>query len=102
MINVPLRLKYLSPLLWLPIFIHDQRIGHLRKYDERILLSKFDKFGYKIKRAYYPGHFEKALIVSLGMFGIQKENWNKWCEFRDKRKEHKKHGASNICVIFQR
>lgn len=102
MVTVPLKLKYLSPVFWLPTFIHDKRIGHLRKYDEKKLLSKFDKFGYKIKNVYYPGHFEKALIVSLAMFGIQKEDWNKWCEVCDKRKEYKKYGASNICVIFER
>lgn len=102
MITVPLDFKYILPIFWLPTFIHDKKIGHLRKYDEKILLAKFRQFGYKVKKAYYPGHIEKALVFSLSKFGIYKKKWNRWCEDCDKRKENKKYGASNICVIFKR
>ena len=102
MITVPLKFRYLCPIFWLPTYIHDKKIGHLRKYDEKILKNKFSRFGYKIKKIYYPGHIEKALIVSLSMIGIRKENWDKWAEYYDKKKEDKKYGASNICVIFER
>lgn len=102
MITVPLKFRYILPFLWLPTHIYDKKIGHLRKYDEKILLDKFEKFGYKIKKTYYSGHFEKALIASLATFGICREKWNRWCEVCDKKKENKQYDASNICVIFER
>jgi len=41
MITVPVLYRYLNPL-FIPInYIHDKRIGHLRRYDERILSKKF-------------------------------------------------------------
>ena len=102
MITVPLKLKYVLPIFWLPTCIHDKRIGHLRKYDEKVLLNKFGRLGYKIKKVYYPGHFEKGLIASLSVLGLHKEKWDKWCELCDREKENKKYGAGNICVIFER
>lgn len=102
MITVPLKLKYILPIFWLPTYIHDKRIGHLRKYDEKILMNKFSQFGYKIKKIYYTGHLLKVFIVLLDKLGIHKESWNKWAENCDKKKEDKKYVASNICVIFER
>ena len=100
MITVPLKLKYVLPIFWLPTYIHDRKIGHLRKYNEKILSRRFGQFGYKVKRTYYPGHFEKALVVSLSMLGIHKENWDEWAETKDRQKENKKYFSCNICTIF--
>lgn len=102
MVTVPLKFKYNSPVWWLPLYFHDKRIGHLRKYDEKILREKFERFGYKIHRSYYPGHFEKSLVAGLAAVGIKKEIWHKWAESCDQKKENKKYGASNISVIFKR
>ncbi|MBI5413571.1 methyltransferase domain-containing protein, partial [Candidatus Peregrinibacteria bacterium] len=41
MITVPLKLKYVYPIFWLINYVHDRRIGHLRRYTDDVLFSKF-------------------------------------------------------------
>jgi ubiquinone/menaquinone biosynthesis C-methylase UbiE len=58
MLAVPLAYRYLNPLL-LPLnWIHDKRIGHLRRYDQESISRKFD--GWAIKKTYYTGHTLKV------------------------------------------
>ena len=102
MITVPIAMRYILPLFWLPTYIHDRQIGHLRKYDENSLSTKFKNFGYKIVKSYFPGHIEKEIIVSLSMVGINKKIWDEWAEKEDKKKENHKYGSSNLCTILIR
>lgn len=95
MITVPLNFKYIHPLL-VPINkFHDRRIGHLRRYDEEDLTQKFK--GWKAEKVFYTGHFKKVVYVILNMFikmDIAK------VEEEDRKIEHEKQDASNICMIF--
>lgn len=102
MITVPLMLKYIFPIFWIPTIIHDKNIGHLRKYDEKILSEKFEPLGYKADRIYFTGHFEKAFAVVMEKMGFKSGKWDKWAELRDARNESKKNWASNVCVIFKK
>lgn len=59
MLTVPIQFKYLFPLL-IPInWIHDMRIGHLRRYDLKAITKKFK--GWKVIKTYYTGHIEKVI-----------------------------------------
>jgi len=101
MITVPLSLKYVLPLFWPVNIIHDRRIGHLRRYNDKIMKKKFGRYGFKIKKVFYTGHFIKVLGVLLQIF-FKTHRLDKLLEDFDQRAENKKHGASNICVIFER
>ena len=98
MITVPLSYKYLNPLL-IPInYIHDKRIGHLRRYDDQILSGKFNNWS--LLRSYFTGHFSKVLKV---LFNIVMQVFDEVkIEKIDKKNEHSKWGASNVIVMFER
>ncbi len=98
MITVPLAYKYLNPLM-LPLnYIHDKRIGHLRRYDENNILSKFLR--YSLIRSYYTGHFAKVCMTLSNMIS---PIFNKrYMESVDKKKTVNKWWASNIICFLKR
>jgi ubiquinone/menaquinone biosynthesis C-methylase UbiE len=100
-VTVPLKLKYIWPFLWPINFIHDRKIGHLRRYDGKDLKRKFSRHGFKIKEVLYTGHLVKVLGVLAQMF-IKTHRLDKYLEKIDRKKEDKKYGASNILAIMKR
>lgn len=100
MVTVPLSYKYLNPIL-LPVnYIHDQRIGHLRRYNQEILVSKFNKF--KLKNTYYTGHTAKVVKVLANML-VKKDLFSTTnIEKEDSKNSNKKWFASNIICFFDR
>lgn len=98
MVTVPLAYKYLNPLM-LPLnYVHDKRIGHLRRYDEEILLSKFSCF--RLVQSYYTGHFAKVFMTLFNMvFHIFNK---KYIENIDRQKIANKLWASNIICFLKR
>jgi ubiquinone/menaquinone biosynthesis C-methylase UbiE/uncharacterized protein YbaR (Trm112 family) len=59
MLSVPLAYYLLNPL-FIPLnWVHDKRIGHLRRYDEELINRKFSDW--LIKRTYYTGHTIKVV-----------------------------------------
>lgn len=95
-ITVPLRFKYVWPFLWPINYVHDKRIGHLRRYDLNILKKKFNL---EVVKYFYTGHLVKiwGIIISL----ITKESkYDYYFEKLDEEKSHNRYGASNITVIF--
>lgn len=99
MITVPLSYKYLNPL-FIPInYIHDKRIGHLRKYDRESLINKLTG-GWKLLKVYYTGHFNKIIKVLVNM--IIKVFAEEDIENDDRKKEDRKWLANNIICFFKR
>jgi ubiquinone/menaquinone biosynthesis C-methylase UbiE len=100
MVTVPLSYKYLNPVL-LPLnYIHDQRIGHLRRYNKAILVKKFNNF--KLKNTYYTGHTTKVFKV-LSNILMRREVFNNTnIEKEDRKKSNKKWFASNIICFFEK
>lgn len=98
MIAVPLAYRYLNPIL-LPVnFIHDKRIGHLRRYDERSILKKFST--HVLVQSYYTGHFSKvAKTLCNFLFHIFDE---KLIEKADRKGENNKSWASNIICFLKK
>ena len=103
MIAVPLKLRCVWPFFWPVNIIHDKRIGHLRRYDYKDLKNKFEKYGFKIKRAFYTGHLIKVLgVLATTIFKIRASGFDRLLENIDQKRENKKYGASNICAIYFR
>jgi 2-polyprenyl-3-methyl-5-hydroxy-6-metoxy-1,4-benzoquinol methylase/uncharacterized protein YbaR (Trm112 family) len=97
MISVPLSYRFLHPLL-LPInFIHDKKIGHLRRYNEESILKKFRKYN-KVS-VYYTGHIKKVFKVLINMiwpvFNLEK------IESSDDKKNRQRKWSSNIMIFLR-
>ena len=97
MIAVPLKAKFLNPLLIPASFINDKKVCHLRRYDEKTLMDRFNNW--RLIRTYYTGHSKKIIKVFFNKFGelfdtdrIEKE---------DRKKENKRYGAYNIICFFR-
>lgn len=98
MITSPLNYKYLFPL-FIPInYWHDKKIGHLRRYDEKILKQKLNNF--RLTETYYTGHVGKVIKTILNIF--LKHLNEKKIELEDTKKENIKHWASNIICFFDK
>lgn len=95
-ITVPLKFKYIWPFLWLPNYIHDKKIGHLRRYDKKSLERTFDL---PLKNIFYSGHLIKVLGMILSII-TKSDIFNDYFEKEDKKKEKRAYGANNISVIF--
>ena len=98
MLAVPLRYGLLTPLL-VPInFIHDKKIGHLRRYDTQSLKTKFKDW--ELVKSCYPGHFNKAMKVVVNNFVNLFDEDD--IERIDRKYENIILGASNIVCFFKR
>lgn len=97
LITVPLKFRYVWPFLWPVNYIHDKRIGHLRRYDLNILENKFNL---KIVTYFYTGHLIKVIGILKSL--IYKTNkFDNYYEKKDDQKSKKRYGANNISVIFK-
>jgi ubiquinone/menaquinone biosynthesis C-methylase UbiE len=98
MITVPLKYKYLHPLFMLINYIHDKRIGHLRRYDKDEIKQKFQNW--EEISCYYTGHMIKVIKVMTNRF-VKLFN-EKDIEKKDNKKENIRSGSSNICMFFRK
>lgn len=98
MITVPLRFRYIWPFLWLPNYLHDKKIGHLRRYDKQILEKRFKL---KVINTCYTGHLIKVFGIALSLL-TKKTNIETKYEKMDVKKANQRYGANNISVIFEK
>ncbi|MDD4902597.1 MAG: methyltransferase domain-containing protein [Patescibacteria group bacterium] len=100
MITAPLSIIYLNPIFIPANIVHDRRIGHLRRYDEKILTNKLKDF--KLIKTYYTGHSKKVLKALINHF-LKKIIFNELkMEKEDEKKENRVIFASNIICFFKR
>lgn len=98
MITVPIKYKYIFPLL-LPVnILHDIRIGHLRRYDDTSLNNKFKDFS--LRKIYFTGHLEKVIKVMINM--IIKVFDEKAIEDEDQKKNNIKLWSSNLIAFLHK
>jgi len=97
LITVPLKLRYVWPFLWLVNYLHDKRIGHLRRYDLQSLQAKFSL---KVSKVFYTGHLLKVISVIMAFF-VKNQKISNFFEKIDIKQENKRYGASNIIVLFE-
>lgn len=96
-ITVPLRFRYIYPFLWLHNYMHDRKIGHLRRYDKEILEKKFKL---PIENVYYSGHLIKVFGVIISLI-FKNSRYDAFFENQDKKTEKNRYGANNISIIFK-
>jgi ubiquinone/menaquinone biosynthesis C-methylase UbiE len=60
-ITVPNSYKRIFPIFWLPYYIWDKRIGHLRHYEAESLSAEFQCAGLITRRILYSGHLTKVV-----------------------------------------
>ena len=96
-ITVPLKYQYIWPFLWIPNYIHDKRIGHLRRYDLKTLKYRFKL---PIIKVFYSGHLIKILGTIITVV-FKTSKFDDYFEVKDQIMQSKIYGASNISVIFK-
>jgi len=99
-INVPNTYKRIFPFLWLPYYLHDKRIGHLRHYSEEELLEKFIAQGFKVKKIMYSGHLIKLVQIVLSKFIGSDKLWWK-LENMDLKKKNDRWGLQ-LNAVFEK
>ncbi|MBM3575868.1 MAG: methyltransferase domain-containing protein [Alphaproteobacteria bacterium] len=98
MLSVPLSYRYLNPLL-LPLnYIHDKRIGHLRRYDLESIERKFTDWA--VSRTYYTGHTRKVVQTIVNI--IHPVYDNERIEAYDALRSADKRWASNIICFLRK
>lgn len=97
-ITVPLKYYYIFPFLWLPNFIHDRRIGHLRRYDKETLERKFEL---PVIKTIYTGHIVKIFAIITSKI-MRTNKYDDYFELQDIKQEERRYGANNISVVFEK
>jgi ubiquinone/menaquinone biosynthesis C-methylase UbiE len=97
-LTVPIKYKYLWPFFWPLNYIHDKRIGHLRRYD---LETIKEKFGMKIEKVYYSGHLIKMIGLLISIF-YKNNKLDALLERTDSKFNNIPWGASNIIVVLRK
>lgn len=98
MITVPIAYYLLNPL-FLPInYIHDRKIGHLRRYTKEMLVARFS--GWKLLKAYYSGHTYKVVKTLVNII-IRIFDEHEMEEY-DEKSSGNKLFSSNISVLFKK
>ncbi len=62
---------------WLPYYIHDKRIGHLRHYSGKSLSELFEKEGFKTLKTFTTGHTIKFVQLLIHRFYKNDSLWEK-------------------------
>lgn len=100
MLAVPLSYRFLNPILMPLNWLHDKRIGHLRRYNIETIKQKFKGSSYYVDSCYYKGHTSKVLKVIINMF-IHIYDERK-IEEVDAKMDGQKLFASNILCFMSR
>jgi len=96
-ITVPLKYRYIWPFLWLPNYVHDKRIGHLRRYDLKTLKYRFKL---PVIKVFYSGHLIKILGIVIAIV-FKTNKFDDYFEAKDQIMQSNVYGANNISVIFK-
>ena len=103
-VTVPHALREFSPLFWLPNWLHDRRLGHLRRYRAEPLGALCRRLGLTPVNAQFTGHAIKALqIASTGRLPARLADrfwW--WCERRDLARSRRRRGSMQLSIVLRR
>ncbi len=100
-ITTPLKFRYVWPF-FIPLnIIHDKKIGHLRRYDEKVFEKKLKTTSrFKIIKIFYTGHLVKTLLFILSQI-FRTQRFDKLAERADTISVSKKYGANNISIYLR-
>lgn len=99
MVAMPLAFRYLLPLFWPINWLHDRRIGHLRRYTRGTILRKFA--GFSEITTYYTGGAVNVLCVILYLL-TKYTPLLTFGEWADRATESLPYGSSNIVSILKK
>lgn len=97
LVTVPLKFKYIYPFLWLHNYMHDKKIGHLRRYDKKSLQNALKLPKLKI---YYSGHLMKIFGILISLL-LRNNKYDYYFEKLDRNNQDSVYGANNISIIFK-
>lgn len=100
MVAMPIAFRYVFALFWPLNWIHDRKIGHLRRYTRGMILQKFSNF--REVTTYYTGHIMKVICVILYFATKKKKFLLDIAERSDRRNRFHAYGASNIVSILKK
>lgn len=103
-VTVPHALRYFSPVFWLPNWLHDRKLGHLRRYGADDLAAVCRAAGFAPVEAQFTGHPVKALqIAAMGKLPARAADrfwW--WCERRDLARIGRQRGSMQLSIVLRR
>lgn len=100
-VTTPLKYRYVWPF-FIPLnYIHDKKIGHLRRYDEKTFEKKLKTTSrFKINKIFYTGHLVKTLLFITSQL-LRTQAFDKLAERADALSTSKKYGANNISIYLR-
>ena len=99
MVAMPIAFPYLLPIFWPVNWLHDRRIGHLRRYTRERILKKFTGFG-EIT-TYYTGGMIKVVCAALYLL-TKYSPLLELGEWADRATESVPYGSSNVVSILKK
>lgn len=99
MVAMPIAFRYLLPIFWPLNWLHDRRIGHLRRYTRGRILKKFA--GFREISTYYTGGAVNVLCVILYLL-TKYIPFLEFGERADRATESLPYGSSNVVSIFKK
>jgi len=103
MIGLPLKYRYLNPLLIPVHYFYDKYVGHLRRYNEAGLSASFEEWD--LVGTYYTGQFLKTAKTGANkatkLFTDELFSEDK-IEVDDRKKENHRYGATNMACMYAR
>jgi SAM-dependent methyltransferase len=102
-VTVPHALRHIAPVFRLPNILHDRRLGHLRRYSARELVTAASEAGLRALDVQFTGH-----AVKVGQLAAERLPgrlgpgawW--WCEERDLRRRRTSRGSMQLSAVFER
>lgn len=89
-ITVPNSYQRIPPIFWIPYYIHDKRIGHLRHYKAEDLIAKFFKYDFVVEDVLYNGHLIKIVQIFLRFISPKFESSKLWWNLEEMDLKRKK------------
>lgn len=99
MVAMPIAFRYLLPLFWPLNWLHDKRIGHLRRYTRGRILKKFVNF--RELTTYYTGGMVKVFCALLYLL-TKYRPFLEFGERADRVTESLPYGSSNVVSILRK
>lgn len=98
---VPHAMREFSPVWWLPNYVHDRRLGHLRRYRAEGLGRDLAAAGLRPTTAEFTGHSVKVLqiVAPPALPGRLGERLWWWCERSDLQRRRRRRGAMQLTVV---
>lgn len=103
-VTVPHALRHFSPIFWPVNWLHDRRLGHLRRYSADRLGLDCQRAGLAPVAAQFTGHSIKAVqIAAAGRLPAQiAERFWWWCERRDLARMRRRRGSMQLSIVLRR